>query len=516
MFYLGLQAAAWRVPFLPTRAGLGLRRPPRQPRPAPRPLALRRGQSLLADPPTPTSSSWPCRRSTSTRPSSTSTGPTPPATASSSARPVLRRALPRRRRPPLRDGRARRRERRRWSTRAHPLSTVPSTACSPTASPRPAGGAHFTACPPDYGRDEAFQKDYAAAAADPAAWEAFAARYVLVDEAEYQARVEERRGPGEPRRPASPGPRSASWPAPTPGAAPARSWPAPSAPSPPSGPGWPGSPSPPTSSSPTARRRYGRHAAARDADRAELVREARHALPQRLRRGVVGPAPHHDDGDPDRPLRQPEHLGHRRRPARRRSSSACAARRATRSTTPPATGCPTTRRAASSSRSTWSAASATPGRRGRARRRRASTTSAVSSPTSACSTSRRRTAPCGCARSTPVSASTTSWPPPASSSSSPTTSAETRLPTPEELDLIRDVLDPRLAPRSRGADLTAGARLDRRRRGRRTTRRCAPSCANWSACATRSCRRAWAGWPAPAWWRPPARPAASASWPRPP
>jgi glutaconate CoA-transferase subunit A len=38
-------------------------------------------------------------------------------------------------------------------------------------------GAHFTSCVPDYGRDEAFQRDYAAAAADEAAWPAFAARH---------------------------------------------------------------------------------------------------------------------------------------------------------------------------------------------------------------------------------------------------------------------------------------------------------------------------------------------------
>jgi glutaconate CoA-transferase subunit A len=54
------------------------------------------------------------------------------------------------------------------------------------------GGAHFTANPPDYGRDEAFQKDYAASAADPAAWTAFAARYVDVSDAEYDAHVKER------------------------------------------------------------------------------------------------------------------------------------------------------------------------------------------------------------------------------------------------------------------------------------------------------------------------------------
>ncbi len=53
------------------------------------------------------------------------------------------------------------------------------------------GGAHFTACVPDYGRDEAFQKEYVAAAGDPEAWAAFTERYLAVDEAGYQAAVQE-------------------------------------------------------------------------------------------------------------------------------------------------------------------------------------------------------------------------------------------------------------------------------------------------------------------------------------
>ena len=39
-------------------------------------------------------------------------------------------------------------------------------------------GAHFTSCVPDYDRDEAFQKEYAAAAADAEAWPAFYERYL--------------------------------------------------------------------------------------------------------------------------------------------------------------------------------------------------------------------------------------------------------------------------------------------------------------------------------------------------
>ncbi len=52
------------------------------------------------------------------------------------------------------------------------------------------GGAHPTECPPDYNRDEAFQREYAASAKSPEAWQAFQLRYLaLPDEAAYQAEV---------------------------------------------------------------------------------------------------------------------------------------------------------------------------------------------------------------------------------------------------------------------------------------------------------------------------------------
>jgi len=54
-------------------------------------------------------------------------------------------------------------------------------------------GAHFTECPPDYGRDEAFQREYAATAKDPEAWQSFRARYLdLPTESDYQAAVQAR------------------------------------------------------------------------------------------------------------------------------------------------------------------------------------------------------------------------------------------------------------------------------------------------------------------------------------
>lgn len=51
------------------------------------------------------------------------------------------------------------------------------------------GGAHFTSCVPDYDRDEAFQARYAATAKDPAAWDDFRAQYLDVSEDDYQAAV---------------------------------------------------------------------------------------------------------------------------------------------------------------------------------------------------------------------------------------------------------------------------------------------------------------------------------------
>jgi glutaconate CoA-transferase subunit A len=51
-------------------------------------------------------------------------------------------------------------------------------------------GAHFTECPPDYGRDEALQKQYATAAADPAAWKTFYDTFCAVSHDEYLRAVE--------------------------------------------------------------------------------------------------------------------------------------------------------------------------------------------------------------------------------------------------------------------------------------------------------------------------------------
>ncbi|MEZ5237894.1 MAG: CoA-transferase [Microthrixaceae bacterium] len=80
MLLLGLQAAGWRVPFLPTRAGLGSDIPRVMP-------DLSTVRSPTRSPtPVSTRSSWRCPRCNSTRPSSTSTAATAPATRSGWAR----------------------------------------------------------------------------------------------------------------------------------------------------------------------------------------------------------------------------------------------------------------------------------------------------------------------------------------------------------------------------------------------------------------------------------------------
>jgi glutaconate CoA-transferase subunit A len=51
-------------------------------------------------------------------------------------------------------------------------------------------GAHFTACTPDYGRDEVFQRRYAHSAASPEAWTQFSRDYLEGSEADYQKAVQ--------------------------------------------------------------------------------------------------------------------------------------------------------------------------------------------------------------------------------------------------------------------------------------------------------------------------------------
>jgi glutaconate CoA-transferase subunit A len=71
---------------------------------------------------------------------------------------------------------------------AHPV-TVKIPRMQVTGVVEAPNGAHFTSCVPDYDRDEAFQRAYVQAAGAPDRWAAFTGRFLSGDEAGYQRAV---------------------------------------------------------------------------------------------------------------------------------------------------------------------------------------------------------------------------------------------------------------------------------------------------------------------------------------
>lgn len=186
MFYAGLQAAAWRVPFLPTRAGLGsdvlvvntdLRtvRSPYRDGPFADPEDA--DAELVAAPALRLDAAIVHANRADVAGNAQFLGPDPFFDelflgAADRRLVTAERVVP--------EG-ALGAEGPLASVRIHRLLT--------DAVAETPGGAHFTACPPDYGRDEVFQKEYAASASSPEAWSAFRARYLDVDEGGYRAAV---------------------------------------------------------------------------------------------------------------------------------------------------------------------------------------------------------------------------------------------------------------------------------------------------------------------------------------
>ena len=181
LFLLGLQAAAWRVPFLPTRVGLGsdlFRDNPRlrtvvSPYPSPDGTA---GETLVAAPALHLDAALVHMNRADPRGNAGYLGPDPYfddlfvaaadkafvsaeyVVATDDLEPTvgLTRLL---------------------ISRLHVTGVVEAT-----------GGAHFTSCVPDYERDESFQKTYAAAAKSPEGWAEFKATWLDLSEADYQAK----------------------------------------------------------------------------------------------------------------------------------------------------------------------------------------------------------------------------------------------------------------------------------------------------------------------------------------
>jgi glutaconate CoA-transferase subunit A len=174
MFYLALLAAAWRVPFLPTRAGLGsdiMRANPR--------LKTVRSpygdDELVAVPALHLDAAFVHMNRADARGNASFLGPDLYfddvfLMAARQRFVSTERIVPT--------------EELLQEARVQQLRINRSMVDGVVDSPH---GAHFTSCEPDYSRDEAFQKEYAASVGD--AWPAFLDRYIDVDEAAYQAAV---------------------------------------------------------------------------------------------------------------------------------------------------------------------------------------------------------------------------------------------------------------------------------------------------------------------------------------
>jgi glutaconate CoA-transferase subunit A len=177
MFRLGLQAAAWRLPFLPTRAGLGSDVLVNQPQIRTVKSPYDDGEELVAIPAQRLDVAFIHMNRADTAGNGQYLGP----------RPVHGRALLHGRRQGVHERREDR-PHREPARRGH----VPHAQDQPhdgAGRGARAGRSPLHRVPPDYERDEAFQKEYAASAKDAASWEAWKAKYLDVTEDEYQKAV---------------------------------------------------------------------------------------------------------------------------------------------------------------------------------------------------------------------------------------------------------------------------------------------------------------------------------------
>ncbi|HXX91802.1 MAG TPA: CoA-transferase [Acidimicrobiales bacterium] len=184
MFYLGLLAAAQRVPFLPTRAGLGS--DVMRVNPGLRTILspYEDGEELVAMPALRLDAAFVHCNRADVHGNGQLLGPDPffddlflgaaERRFVTAERVVDAGALP----------------------GEGPMQAITITRLLTDAVVEAPGGAHFTSCEPDYPRDEAFQSAYAKASADVEgdAWPAFRSRYLEVDETGYQAAVREEAG----------------------------------------------------------------------------------------------------------------------------------------------------------------------------------------------------------------------------------------------------------------------------------------------------------------------------------
>ncbi|MEV4597422.1 CoA-transferase [Amycolatopsis sp. NPDC049253] len=172
----GLSAAAHRLPFLPTRAGLGSDVMPLNPhlRTVRSPYAD--GEELLAVPALDLDAALVHLNRADARGNAQYLGPDPYfdelfALAADRCYVSAERVVP------------------TSELSAAPLQSLLLNRASVHGVVETPHGAHFTSAAPDYGRDENFQRHYVTSAKDPDRWPRFADRFLSGDEAQYQREV---------------------------------------------------------------------------------------------------------------------------------------------------------------------------------------------------------------------------------------------------------------------------------------------------------------------------------------
>ena len=176
MFLLGLQAAAWRVPFLPTRVGLGSDLFRDNPRLRTVVSPYDDGEELVAAPALRLDAALVHLNRADARGNAGYLGPDPYfddlfVAAADKAFVSCERVVP--------------------TDELEPevgLTRLLVSRLHVTGVVEAPGGAHFTSCVPDYDRDEAFQRTYAEAAKSPDAWDGFRAGWLDLAEDDYQAK----------------------------------------------------------------------------------------------------------------------------------------------------------------------------------------------------------------------------------------------------------------------------------------------------------------------------------------
>jgi glutaconate CoA-transferase subunit A len=182
LFHLGLQAAAWRLPFLPSRVGLGSDLLDRNPRLGRVRSPFADGEELVAMPALAIDAVLCHLNRADTRGNAAFRGPdlywddlmlqaAPTGRRFVSAERVV-----------TDTGDLLAEE----GACIHQLRVSRMMVDGVVEAP---GGAHFTSCMPDYRRDDTVQRAYAASAQSPEAWDEFRAEWVDLPEAEYRRKA---------------------------------------------------------------------------------------------------------------------------------------------------------------------------------------------------------------------------------------------------------------------------------------------------------------------------------------